>query len=210
MLPITNQIFIQILLPCFLNILLAGGVFSLFIGIGLIRRSDRMFNFFRNMNRWVSGRRATRAFEIPHDCWPIVLRYRYFLAVFITGGAVYAIFRLLTEIDINVAASVISRSFHLPTVYVSWLLESIWWLLLLGCTVSVIVGLMLAFFINALSKLETLSKIWISTRNNKFSRKISVPHNTMDRMVSTYPMTAGWIISILSMIEVTLITMHLY
>lgn len=210
MFSIPSQVIDQILIPSLLRFLLVGGCFSFLIGIGLILRSEQVFRFSDKMNRWVSGRRATRALEIPRDCWPLVLRYRYPLSAFITIGAVYATIQLLTQADVETIVPGISNSLHLPRLFISWILTSIKWFLLLGCAVSIAVGLMLGFFITTLSKIEKLSGTWISTRNNTFGRKANTLHKGFDNMVTSFPKTAGWIVTILSMVEVTLIGMRIY
>lgn len=210
MFSIPSQVIDQILIPSLLRFLFIGGCFSLLVGIGLILHSEQMFRIFDQMNRWVSSRRATRALEIPRDCWPLVLRYRYALSAFITLGAVYATIRLLTQADIEAIVPGISSSLHLPELFISWILTSVKWFLLLGCMISIVVGLMLGFFITALSKMEKLSATWISTRNNNLLKKADVLHSGFDNLVMSFPKTAGWIVTIMSMVEVTLVGIQMY
>ncbi len=210
MFSISNQMIDQILLPSLLRFLLIGGGFSLIVGIGLIIHSELMFRIFEKMNRWTSSRRATRVLEIPRDCWPLVLRYRYVLSAFITVGAVYALIRLMTKVDVGVIVPDISSALHLPELFISWILTSIKWFLLGGCVVSIAVGLMLGFSLSTLSKIETLSKTWISTRNSTMGKKADVLHTGLDKLVETFPKTAGCVVTILSMVELTLVGMLMY
>ena len=210
MFTIPNKVIDQILIPSLLRFLFIGGCFSLIVGIGLILRSELMFRIFEKMNRWVSSRRATRILDIPRDCWPLVLRYRYILSVFITVGAVFAAIRLITHVDVEAVVPGISRGLHLPNLYISWILTSIKWFLLLGCVAGIAVGLMLGFFLPALSKLETLSGTWISMRNRPISRKADAMHVGFDSLVMSFPKTVGWIVAIMSMVEVTLVGMKLH
>ncbi|TAN65778.1 MAG: hypothetical protein EPN17_15760 [Methylobacter sp.] len=210
MFSIPSQIIDQILLPSFLRFLFIGGGFSLAVGIGLIFHSELMFRVFEKMNRWVSSRRATRILEIPRDCWPLVQRYRYLLAFFITAGSVYALIGLITQVDTEAVVPGISRSLHLPGLYVSWILISVKWFLLLGCVLATAVGLMLGFSLTTLLKIESLSGRWISLRNNTVSKKADVLYTGLDKLVVSFPKTAGWIITILALIEVTLVGMRMY
>ena len=210
MLSIPSQIIDQILLTSFLRFLFIGGGFSLMVGIGLILHSELMFRIFEKMNRWVSSRRATRMLEVPRDCWPLVLRYRYILSIFITAGAVYALIRLITHVDTEAIVPGISSSLHLPSLFVSWILTSIKWFLLLGSVVGIAVGLMLGFFLSTLLKIESYSGRWISLRTNTVSKKADALYTGLDKLVVSFPQTAGWIITILSLIEVTLIGMQMY
>ena len=210
MFSIPSQVIDQILIPSLLRFLFIGGCFSFLIGIGLILRNELMFRMFEKMNSWVSSRRATRVLEIPHDCWPLILRYRYLLSAFITAGAVYATIKLITQVDIEAIVPGISSSLHLPTLFVSWILTSVKWFLLLGCVLGIAVGLMLGLCITTLSKIETLSATWISTRNSILGKKADVLHTGFDKLVASFPKTAGWIVTIMSMVEVTLVGMQMY
>lgn len=210
MFSIPNQMIDQVLLPSFLRFLLIGGGFSLIVGIGLIFHSELMFRIFEKMNRWASFRRATRVLEIPRDCWPLVLRFRYILSAFITVGAVYAVIRLITKVDIWVIVPDISSALHLPDLFISWILTSIKWFLLGGCVVGIAVGLMLGFSLSTLSKIEALSGTWISTRSSTIGKKADVLHTGFDKLVETFPKTAGCIVSILSMVELTLVGTLMY
>lgn len=210
MFSIPSQIIDQIFLPSLLRFLFIGGVFSLVVGIGLIFHNELMFQIFEKMNRWISSRRATRILEIPRDCWPLVQRYRYALSVFITAGAVYALIGLITQVDTEVIVPSISSSLHLPKLFVSWVLISVKWFLLLGCVVGIVVGVMLGFFLPALLKVESLSGRWISLRNNTVSKKADVLYTGLDKLVISFPKTAGWIITILALIEVTLVGVQMY
>jgi hypothetical protein len=203
--PIPNHVIDQILVPSLLRFLFIGGLFSLVVGIGLVVHSKLMFRVFGKMNRWISLRRSTRALEIPRDCWPLVQRYRYILAVFITVGAIYTLFRLLTQVDVEAVVPGISTKLHLPGSYVSWILSSIRWFLMLGCVLSIVVGLLLGFSLPTLSKWEALSGTWISTRNSAFGKKAGAVHVGFDELVQSYPKTAGWVVVILSMVELALV-----
>lgn len=207
MFSIPSQVINQILLPSLLKFLFIAGVFSLLVGIGLIFRSELMFRVFEKMNRWISLRRSTRTFEIPRDCWPLVQRYHYILSVFITVGAVYALFRLITQVDIEAIAPGIAHQLHLPNQFISWLLSSFRWFLIIGSILSIAVGLLLGFSLSTLSKLETLSGTWISTRNSTIGQKAMARHMEFDRLVVSFPKTAGLIVIMLSMIELILVGM---
>jgi hypothetical protein len=209
MFSIPSSFIDQILLPSFLTFLFIGGVFSLLVGIGLIVRSELMFRIFDQMNRWVSLRRKTRALEIPRDCWPLILRYRYALSALITVGAIYSLIELTSSMDITTGVSALSHSFHLPEQFVSWILSSIRLFLLGGCTLGIAVGLMLGFSLTGISKLEDLSKTWISTRSTALGKEANVMHAGLDKFVVSFPSAAGWIITLMSMIEITLVGMRM-
>ncbi len=205
MFSISPYVIDQILLPSFLRFLLVGGGFSLLVGIGLIFQSELMFRIFEKMNLWVSTRRATRVLEIPRDSWPFVLRYRYILSVFITSGAVYAAVRLITQVDMEVAVPDISSSLHLPRLFVSWLLNGVELFLIFGSILGIAVGLMLGFSLSTTSKMESLSGTWISTRTSAPFKKANAMHTEFDRLIMSFPKTAGCIVTITSMVMVSLV-----
>ncbi|HEY8096203.1 MAG TPA: hypothetical protein VIE65_08985 [Methylobacter sp.] len=209
MLSIPPYVIDQILLPSFLRFLLVGGGFSLLVGIGLIFQSELMFRIFDKMNSWVSFRRATRVLDIPRDSWPFVQRYRYVLSAFITTGAVYAAIRLITQVDMEVAVPGISNSLHLPSLFVSWILNSIKWFLILGSVLGIATGLILGFSLSTLSKMEALSGTWISTRTGTSFKKADAMHTGFDKLIMSFPKTAGCIVTITSMVMVTLVWMQM-
>ncbi|WP_333878792.1 hypothetical protein [Methylobacter sp.] len=210
MFSISNQIINQILLTSLLRFLFISGSFSFIVGVGLIFYSEMMFRMFEKMNSWVSFRRQLRILEITRDSWPSVQRYRYVLAVFITAGAVYAANRLITQVDTEVAVPWISSGLHLPEVYVSWLLVSVKWFLLLGCVIGIAVGLMLAFSLSTLSKIEAFSNTWISTRDSNLNKKAEVMQVGVDKFVMSFPKTVGLVVAVMSMVEVTLVGMQMH
>ncbi|MGZ4994268.1 MAG: hypothetical protein ACXV79_08915 [Methylobacter sp.] len=158
----------------------------------------------------MSCRRQLRVLEVPRDCWPSVQRYRYVLSGFITVGAVFAVNRLITQVDTEVVVPWISSGLHLPDVYVSWLLISVKWFLLIGCVIGIAVGLMLGFSMPTLSKIETFSGTWISMRKSNLSKKADVMQVGLDNFVMSFPKTVGLVVAITSMVEITLVGMQMH
>jgi len=210
MFSISNQIINQILLTSLLRFLFISGSFSFIVGIGLIFHNELMFRIFEKMNRWVSCRRQLRVLEVPRDCWPSVQRYRYVLSGFITVGAVFAVNRLITQVDTEVVVPWISSGLHLPDAYVSWLLISVKWFLLIGCVIGIAVGLMLGFSLPTLSKIEAFSGTWISMRKSNLSKKADVMQVGLDNFVMSFPKTVGLVVAIMSMVEITLVGMQMH
>jgi hypothetical protein len=210
MFSISNQMINQILLTSLLRFLFISGSFSFIVGMGLIFHNELMFRIFEKMNRWVSCRRQLRVLEIPRDCWPSIQRYRYVLSVFITVGAVFAVSRLTTQVDTEVVVPWISGGLNLPDAYVSWLLDSVKWFLLIGCVIGIAVGLMLGFSLPTLSKIEALSGTWVSTRKSNLSKKVDVMQVGVDNFVMSFPKTVGLVVAVLSIVEVTLVGMQMH
>jgi hypothetical protein len=210
MFSISNHIIDQILVTSLLRFLFIGGSFSFLVGIGLIFHSELMFRIFDKMNRWISFHHGWRVFEIPRDCWPYIVRYRFILSGFITVGAIFAVIGLITRTDTEAIVPGISSALHLPGLYVSWLLLSIKWFLLTGCAIAIAVGLMLACSVETLSKLETLSGVWVSISNSALYSKSNAMHVGFDNLVMSSPKIAGLIVAVMSMVEVTLVGMQMY
>jgi len=166
------------------------GVVAVVVGVGLIVCSNKTLKFFDTMNRYVSTRHGFKPMAVIHDTGWFVRRYRIGIAVLFIAGAAYSIFGLLTWFDV---AAVVSRfRMNLPPVFVSWIVESVKWLLIIGCAFASVIGVMLGFFPKTLDILEARVNKWYSFRN--ISRGADTMHLALDNWVAAFPRTAGWII----------------
>lgn len=166
------------------------GVVAVAIGVGLIVCSGRTLKFFDTMNRYVSTRHGFKPMAVIHDTGWFVRRYRIWIAALFIAGSTYSIFGLVYWFDI---AAVVSRfGMNLPHAFVSWIVESVRWLLIIGCAFGFVIGVMLGFFPKALDILEARVNKWYSFRN--ISRGADTMHLTLDNWVAAFPRTAGWII----------------
>lgn len=197
---VTKAVVQQLFVPFILMFFFVGGIFCIAVGIGLIVFPDKILKFFAVMNRWVTLRRNFKAMAVPRDVWPAVQKYRRLVAFAIIAGAIFSLTSLLTRIDTHAVAASFTGSMHVSRPAAQWLVESAWWMLLLGSMLATLVGTMLVFSPQPLAALEKLSSRWISTR--ELSKGADAMHTTLDRSVAAHPRTAGWIIVVLAAIEV--------
>lgn len=174
------------------------GIVAVAVGVGLIVCSSRTLKFFDTMNRYVSTRHGFKPMAVMRDVSLFVRRYRIWIAVLLIAGSAYSLFGLVAWFDI---AAVVSRfGMNLPQAFVSWIVESLRWLLIIGCTFAFVIGVMLGFFPKALDILEARANKWYSFRN--ITRGADTMHLPLDKWVATYPRAAGWIIVLLALFVV--------
>lgn len=198
----------QLFVPFILMFFLVGGIFSVTVGIGLIALPDKMLKFFGLMNRWITFRRYFKTMAVRRDMWPAVQKYRRVLAFVIIAGAIFSLVSLIVRIDTHIIATLIARRTHGPLLFVQWLVDSAWWLLVLGSALAVVVGTMLVYSPQPLAALDRLSGRWISTR--ALSKGADAMHTSLDQQVAAHPRTAGSIIMVLGVIEVIDIGMLMF
>lgn len=185
-----NYIVDQLLIPSAFLFFLIGGIAAVVVGIGLIVNSAAMFRFFDITNHSVSTRHMARPLAIPHESIGFVLKHRGSIAAFFTLGAAYSLYGLVAHID-N-AAVVAALKLDYPPAAVLVLVESVRLLLIVGCAVAFVVGILLAFFPNAVRTLDAQSSRWVSTR--QVAPNADRMNLTLDKWVIAFPRAAGWVI----------------
>jgi hypothetical protein len=174
------------------------GVVAVAVGVGLIVCSNKTLKFFDAMNRYVSTRHGFKPMAVIRDTGGVVRRYRIWIAALFIAGAAYSLFGLLSWFD---GAAIASRlRLNLPPVFIAWILESVRLLLIVGCAFAFVIGLMLAFFPQAVDALEARVNKWYSFRN--ISRGADTMHLTLDNWVAAFPRTAGGIIVVTALFVV--------
>jgi hypothetical protein len=176
---------------------LVGGFVLLVIGLSLIFNSAGTLRVFAGMNRWVSSRRAFRPIEIPRDTRQAVQKYRRWLAVAFVGGGIFAIFGLTTWFDVRAVIFLFGLDYLRPP-FASWVVESARWVLIVGNLAGVVVGIMLAFFPDALMALEARGAHWYSER--AFVKDRDAMRLTLDNWVAQFPRASGCIITFFALV----------
>lgn len=198
----------QLLVPALLWFFFIGGVFSIAVGIGLVCFSSRMFLLFDTMNRWVSFRRVFKPVAIQRDSWPFFERYRrWFALVFIVAG-IFSIINLITRIDIHQLSVLAGGGLTLPPAFAEWIFSSMWWFLLIGSVLAIVVSVMLGFFPAAMHKLEQQSGRWYSSRH--ISKGADAMHTPLDRLTLKYPRALGGVIVITAVVNVIVVGRQLF
>jgi hypothetical protein len=196
---IPNAVIHQIFVPFILMFFFVGGIFCFAVGVGLIAVPNQMLKFFAVMNRWVTLRRYSKTMAVQRDSWPVFQKYRRIVAFAIIAGAVFSLFNLLARIDTHAIAALIGLRLYGPLSFVQWLVDSAWWVMVLGSVMAIVVGAMLVFTPQPLAALEKLSARWVSTR--ELSKSGSVMHTRLDQWVAAHTKTAGSIVMALAAIE---------
>jgi len=178
-------------------VFLVGGVVSLAIGLSLIFNSAGTLKFSTGMNRWVSTRRTFKPFEVPRDTLRAVQKYRRWLAVLFVVGGIFAVYGLATQFNVKAVILVFGLDYFRPS-FASWVVESARWVLIIGNLVGIAVGIMLAFFPDALMALEARGSRWYSERQLVKGRETM--NLTLDNWVAQFPRASGCIITFFALV----------
>lgn len=195
-----TEVFSQLLLPFMLRVFFIGGIFCLAVGLGLIISGARTLRLFEVMNRWVSFRKSTKPMSVSRDAWPLLQRYRIPFALVIVIAAAFSAYNLITRNDTLAVAIMVGAKFHVPSAFVVWIASSVHWFLVAGCVAGIAVGVLLAFFPDALMRIEKWTSRSYSSR--ELSKQADVMHYTLDKWVANNPRITGWIIVVVALIEV--------
>lgn len=185
-----NYVIDQLVSPALVIFFFVGGLAAVIIGIGLILKSAWVFRLFDTLNHSVSTRTATKPLGIPRDSSQFFLKYRIPIGVIFVLGAMYADWGLLTGAGNAAVVSLFNTK--LPTGYVFWIVESIRYFLMVSCTVSIIVGILMVISPDTLKAIETGGGRWVSTR--QLTPGAEKSYFTLDKWVADSPRIAGSII----------------
>jgi len=181
----------QLIAPALVLFFFIGGLAALAIGVGLIFRSPRVFHISGILSRSVSTRTATKPLAIPRDSSQFFFKHRLKVGVVFVVSALYADIGLLTGAGNAAVVSLFNTA--LPPGYVFWVVESIRYFLLVGCTVSIIVGILLVISPDTVKAVEATGGRWVSTRNMALGAdKMNLG---FDKWVAAFPRAAGLIIA---------------
>jgi len=179
----------QILLTALLAFLLAGSLFGVAIGAGLLARSARAHALMSALNRWVSMRRVLRPVELPRESG----KGGRGLGVLLAAAGGYSLFVLAPASAARVVAALRIGSAS-PLALIA--IESAKWLLVVGCAVSVAIGIMMVFLPRAWRVLEERANRWYSSR--RLALGGNDMHVPLERLADMHPRAAGGVILALS------------
>lgn len=191
MLHTGNYLADQLLIPFVLWFFMVASLVGVALGVCLVADSARTLRLLGTMNRWISLRSSLKPMEQPHDIGKAVYGHRrWFGIVFAVGGG-FSIFMLFAYVE---AAAVVSAlDWDARPVVLSWIVESLRWILIAGGAFAVVTGLMLAFSADALRALETRANRWYSSR--RLIKGADTMYLTLDQWVESHPRTAGWMLA---------------
>ncbi|MFA6313304.1 MAG: hypothetical protein WCV99_17305 [Sterolibacterium sp.] len=187
---LNSYVFDQLVAPALVLFFFIGGLAAVVIGLGLIFKSAWIFRLFDTLNHSVSTRNATKPLAVPRDSSQFFLKYRLPIGVIFVFGAVYSDYGLLT--GAGNAAIVTLFNTKLPPGYIFWIVESVRYFLLVTCTASIMVGILMLISPDTLKAVENIGGRWISTR--RIAPGAEKAYLTLDQWVAAFPRTAGFII----------------
>jgi hypothetical protein len=185
-----NYLIDQLIIPAVVLFFFIGGLVAVVIGVGLILRIPRVFRFFDRMNHSVSARHAAKAMAIPRDSAQFVWKYRRSIGIFCIVGAAYSLWGLVTSAGNSAIVSMLNLKF--PSGFVLWIVESLRYLVIVGCTASIVVGILILISPNTLKEIDKVSSRWFSSR--QITREAEKMNMKLDNWVAAFPRTAGLII----------------
>jgi len=174
-----------------------GSIAGVAVGVGLLVRASGTLAFIARMNRWVStDQRVLRILEQPRGGARVSRREgRWIGALFILLGG-YCLLVMVAKVDVSrfAAALGVGQS-RLAAV----LLDSLHWLLALGCAGAVLAGVLFAFFPGGWAALEarTNRQYWSGQLAGSGDRM----HLALDEMVARSPRACGALLTLLSLVS---------
>lgn len=186
----------QILLQAAAWFLLLGSIAGVAVGVGLLTRTSRTLAFFTRVNRWVSTERVLRVLEAPHGGGPVSRREgRWIGALFMLLGG-YCLVVLVVSVDSGKLAAALGWGYS----RLAWvLLDSLHWMLALGCAGAVLAGALLAFFPDGWTALEARAnrQYWSGQLAGTGDRM----HLALDELVARSPRLCGALLVVLSLVS---------
>ena len=185
-----NYLIDNFISPVLIVFFFIGGVFAVIIALGLIFKSASILRLFDQLNHSVSMRTATKPLGILRNSSPFFFKHRMIVGVLFIVGALYADYGLLTGAGNAAIVSMLKLKASPGLVF--WMVESVRYVLLVGCTVSIIIGVLLIASPETLRSIEKSGGHWVSTR--KIAPRAENMDLSFDRWVSEFPRIAGWIL----------------
>jgi hypothetical protein len=173
---------------------LAVSITGIVLGLALALRAEATLRWLGAMNQWVSSRRAMKPLEIPRDADPHAAGGRRWVGVVVALVGAYALFVLSLQLDTNKLASALGQHSRYSLAAIA--IDGLRWVLVAGCAVAAIAGVMMVVAPRALHALEVLGNRWISTR--QLAAGGDQMHMGLDRLAGRYPRAAGVAIAALS------------
>jgi hypothetical protein len=191
-----NPLLRQVLVHTAVWFLLVGSVAGVLVGLGLLTRTSGTLAFFARMNRWVSTDRVLQVLEAPHGSGSVSRREgRWIGALFMLLGG-YCLVVLVVSVDAGKLAAALGWAQS----RLAWVvLDSLHWMLALGCAAAVLAGALLAFFPDGWTALEARAnrQLWSGQLAGTGDRM----HLALDELVVRSPRACGALLVVLSLVS---------
>jgi hypothetical protein len=191
-----NPVLRDVLLQTAVWFLLAGSIAGIALGIGLLVRASATLAFVARMNRWVSTDRALQLLDAPRRGGPVSPREGRWIGALILLLGGYCLLVLVAKVDTARFAAAFGLA-HSRLAYV--VLETLHWLLALGCAGAVIAGALLAFFPRGWAAVEARAnrQYWTGQLAGTGDRM----HLALDETVARSPRLCGALLIVLSLVS---------
>jgi len=190
-----QAVWAQVLAPFLKLLALSVSLVGILLAVCLLARPARTLAYMRDMNRWVSSRRAMKPFEVPRSVERRVRGRRLWLGLVFAAVGAYALIVLLWNLD----PAKVSAALGVDPKYsgTALAIEALRWALVAGSAVCVAVGLMMALAPRMLLAFEAWSNTWISSR--RALQGADTMYLPLDRLVEQFPRAAALLILALSL-----------
>lgn len=204
---ISNNYFVaHVLVPSVLVFVLIVGVIGILLGLGLIARNQSVLRLLDRLNHWTSFRRALKPLEVPRNIDQGVARHPRALGILILIGAAFSLYFLLLRVTASDFSALLAA--RPAQGLLLWLAISLRWALIGANAIALLIGIVLAFWPQAMEPLASAANRWITTR--RLSMKLDEMDLTLDLVVRAYPRIAGTLIAIGALVPAVGATMMLW
>jgi hypothetical protein len=193
-----DHLIAQVLLSTVVVFLFIISLVGLGLGVGLLLRSASVLPFIGLMNHWVSTRQALKPLESQLRLGQAASGARWFGFILIALGG-YSALTLIGSFDVHRLATLFRVDARYSLTGVG--LDVLKWFLVVGSVGAIGTGIMLLFFPHAWRNIEARANHWYSTRNLELAG--DTVYLSLDRMVQTFPRTAGAILFAMSLVAAT-------
>jgi hypothetical protein len=186
----STRVLLDIVLQTALISLFIASVLSLAFGIAMVLGSTWSMRLSANMNRWVSTRKMLRPLEVRRDIQRQVYQRHPLIGAILLIGAAFVLYFLFLRYDPVAFQRVFKGS--LPAQTLDWLLQSLWWIVLVTNIFGMAVGAVMVTRPSLLKGIESWADRVYSTREvGKFWETMN---HQPDRFVQNYPRLFGWLV----------------
>lgn len=182
---------LDIALQCALLFLFLGSVFSVVYGVSLYLRSRWVYALNERMARWVSSREALRPLEKPRNFDSFVHRWHRWIGLGMALGSAFVLYAAFFRYERLAATALFPARASIPA---ALLVQSLWWIVVLGALVGLVVGLVLMLRPGMLRALEAWGNRSYSER--RAMKPMEAMNFTVDRWIVSSPRLSGALIAL--------------
>lgn len=174
----------SVLLQAFLAFVLAGGVASFLVGIGLLLRPEGMVRLNHYFSRWVSTDRLEQELDRPRWIERMFYRHFRFVGGFLLVGAIFILYVFLFAYNLHAISPSVARNAG-----AAWLLDATVGVLLVGSALAAVVGAIVMVRPSLLRNLESSANRWVAT--DSLLKVFNSRHYSFDHYMLSHSRIAG-------------------